>query len=119
MSPTRVALALNPGINSQVCCGVCPLHPPVNEFALQRGKEAIGHLVVISISRRAITGAHTHLFAAFAERHTGALGEFNRLSQHLNHGGFAWVLAQFTHLQWATVLLLAEPMCRSFVAGKG
>ena len=83
MSPTRVVPALNPGKNSQACLGVRPPHSPVNEFALQRGKETFGHRVVISNAHRAHTGAHTHLFAALAERHAGVLGGFNRSLQHL------------------------------------
>ena len=89
--PLRVVPALNPGKNSQACLGVCPPHSPVNEFVLQRGKEA--QQASRCHKHRPpcpYLGGRTPLFAALAKRHACVLGGFNWLLQHLNYGGVLW-----------------------------
>ena len=92
MSPVRVVPGLNPGKDCQSCLGVRLSDPPVNQLTFQRRKESLRHGVVIGIAHcaRARARAQAHFFEALAKLNAGVLGEFNRLSQHLNYGGVVW-----------------------------
>ena len=79
MAPVRVVPALSPRRDGQARLGVRLADPPVYEFTLQSGKQALRHCVVIGITHRTHAGAHTHRFAAFAKRHTGVLAALARV----------------------------------------
>ena len=73
MPPVRVIPSLDPRKHSQSCFGLRLPNPPVDQLALQRGKETFSHRIVISIADRPHARAYTHFLAAFAKRHTGVL----------------------------------------------
>ena len=83
MPPVRVVPGFNPSKDRQTCLGVRFPYPPVNQLTFQGGKETLRHGVVISIANCSRTWAYTHLLAAFAKRHAGVLGGFNRSLQHM------------------------------------
>ena len=60
---------------------------PVEQFAFERGEEALAHGVVVAIADRAHRRAHAHFLAPEAEGHGCVLGGFNRSSQHPVDGG--------------------------------
>ena len=62
-----------------------PERVAVDELALQGRKETLAHRVIEAVSRRAHRGADTSLPAALPELKRRVLGEFNRLSQHLQN----------------------------------
>ena len=47
MKPPGVVPALNPGEDGQACLGLGLPDTPVNQFTLQRGKEALSYNIVI------------------------------------------------------------------------
>jgi hypothetical protein len=59
----------------------------IKELALQAGKEAFRHRVVVGVTDAAHRWANAHLRAALAECDTGVLGQFNPSSQHFLIGG--------------------------------
>ena len=83
----RVVPTLDPGEDRRLRFGLAPPGAPGDQLALQRGKEALGHRVVVGIAHRAHRRAHAHLLAATAEGHAGVLGGFNPSLQHLLVGG--------------------------------
>src|SRR6266851_9891533 len=58
----------------------------VEQFAFERGKEALAHRVIEAIADRPHRGPHAGLAAALAEGDRSVLGEFKRSSQHLDRG---------------------------------
>src|SRR6266446_5257370 len=56
----------------------------VEQFAFERGKEALAHRVIEAIADRAHRGSHAGLAAALAEGERSVPGEFKRSSQHLD-----------------------------------
>ena len=90
MPPARVVPTLNPSKYRQPCLGLCLPSAPGNQLTFQACKEAFRHRVDIGITHRPHGGARAHFLAAVAKRNAGVLGEFNRLSQHLNYGGVVW-----------------------------
>ena len=56
----------------------------VEQFAFERGKEALAHRVIEAIADGAHRGSHAGLAAALAEGDRSVLGEFKRSSQHLD-----------------------------------
>ena len=81
MTPVRVVPGLNPGKDRQACLGVRLPSPPINEFALQAGKETLGHGVVVGVADTAHGRANAHFFASVAKRHTGVLLGFKESLQ--------------------------------------
>src|SRR2546428_11413283 len=56
----------------------------VEQFAFERGKEALAHRVIEAIADRAHRGSHAGFAAALAKGERSVLGEFKRSSQHLD-----------------------------------
>ena len=73
MQPVRVVPRFNPAKDIQPGLRRGGPASAVYKFALQRGKEALGHGVVIRITHRAHGWTDLHLLAALAKGHTGVL----------------------------------------------
>ena len=56
---------------------------PSDELALQRGKEALGHGVVIRVTDRTHGWAHVHLLAPITKRNAGVLGALVGMMDHI------------------------------------
>ena len=90
MTSARVVPSFNPGKYGQARLGLRLPCAPGDEFTLQAGKETLGHGVVVCVTYRPHRWTHSHLLAPVTKGYAGVLGEFNRLSQHLNKGGVVW-----------------------------
>ena len=75
------------GEQRQPCFGLSLPAAPVDQLALERGEEALGHGVVVSVAYGSHRGSDVHLLAPVAEGDRGVLGEFNPWSQHFQIGG--------------------------------
>ena len=73
MQPVLVVPRLNPAKDIQPGLRLGGPASAVYKFALQRGKEAFGHGVVIRIAHRAHGWTDLHLLAALAKGHAGVL----------------------------------------------
>ena len=82
MAPVRVVLALDPGKDGQARFGLGSPGAPSNELALQSGKKALRHGVVIGIPNSSHGGTNTHLPALVAKSDAGVLLGFNQSSQY-------------------------------------
>ena len=82
MKPPGVVPALNPRKDRQAGLGLGLPDAPVNQFTLQRGKETLGHGVIVCIAHAAHAGAHTHLLAAVAKLDAGVLAALVRVVNH-------------------------------------
>lgn len=84
-----VVPSFNPGEDGDVCLGLGLPAASGDELALQAGKEALGHGVVVGIASTVHGGAHTHVLTALAKGQTGVLAALVRV---VNDGvGFAGV----------------------------
>ena len=101
MQSMQVVPRFNPAKDIQP--GLCLVRPAsaVDEFALERGQEALGHGVVICIAHRAHGGVDFHLLAALAKGDAGVLAAHIAVVNDLLgtpslgleracHGGCAW-----------------------------
>ena len=82
VAPVRVVPSLDPAEYGQACLGFGPPAASGNELALQSGKKAFGHGVVISVAHAAHGGGHAHLPAPVAKSDAGVLLGFKESSQH-------------------------------------
>ena len=82
MPPAWVVPTLDPGKDRQARLGLGLPATPGNELALQTGKEALCHGVVIGISNRSHRGAHPHLLASVAKRNAGVPATLVRVVNH-------------------------------------
>ena len=79
MTARRVVPSLDPGKDGQFGLSLGLPGAPGNELAFQRGKETLGHGVVVRIPYRAHGGAHTHFLAAVAKCNAGVLAALVRV----------------------------------------
>ncbi len=73
MQPVLVVPRLNPAKDIQPGLRLGGPASAVYEFAFERGKEALGHGVVIRVAYRTHGGANFHLLAALAKGDAGVL----------------------------------------------
>ena len=66
MTAQWVVPSLDPSEDRQACLGLCFPGTPVDQFALQAGKEALGHGVVIGVAHRAHGRFDPHFFTPLA-----------------------------------------------------
>ena len=78
----RVVPTLHPGEDGQM--GFCFVFPsaPGDEFALQAGREAFGHGVVIGVAASAHGETHAHLSTSAAEGDAGVLAALVGVRNH-------------------------------------
>jgi hypothetical protein len=69
----RVVPALDEIEDGEACLGVGPEGVAVDELALERGKEALTHRIVVAIAGRAHGRPDSHFFASFPESDRGVL----------------------------------------------
>jgi hypothetical protein len=62
-------------------------HTAVQQFTLKRGKEALGHRIVVRVAHGAHRGHDAGFPASLAEGVARVLGGFIRLLQHFSIGG--------------------------------
>ena len=89
MTARRVVPSLDPGKYLQPGARLGFPLAPCDELTLQRGKEALSHGVVVSITDRAHGGAHIHLLAPVAKGYAGVLAALIAVMDHAL--GFAGV----------------------------
>ena len=83
MATTRVVPSLDPGEYRQPGLRLGLPSAPGNELALQRGKETLGHGVVVRIPHRAHGGAHTHFPATVTKGNAGVLAALIRVMDNV------------------------------------
>ena len=86
----RVVPTLDPFEDRHASLGLTLEASAAEQFALERGKEALRHGIVIGITDRTHRGHDARFATALAEGITGVLGDFQRSSQHLTKGGVVW-----------------------------
>ena len=73
MTTVRVVPALDELEDRHTRLGLRLETVPVNQLAFERGKEALGHRIVVAIADRPHRRPHTHQSAALAEGERGVL----------------------------------------------
>src|SRR5215213_4813589 len=86
MTADRIVPALNVAKNRRLGFGLRCKPPPGQQFAFQRGKEALAHGVVVGIANRPHRGPHACFTAAATERQSSVLGGLKWSSQHPDGG---------------------------------
>jgi len=87
MAPPPVVPAFDVAEEGHARFGLALEGTAIEQLALEAGKEALRHGVVVGVADAAHRRTHAELGAALTERNTRVLGGFNSSSQHVLIGG--------------------------------